>query len=157
MKLFVYKGAIMDSNEKLEIIKKHSPKSPVLKNCLWAFVGGGAICAIGEGVRLLLLSLGVSAEDAPMLVTLLFILIGSLLTALGVFDLLARKFGAGTLVPVTGFSNSITAEAVEARYEGYILGVGAKIFTVAGPVIAYSLFSGAIYGVIFFIINLFLG
>ena len=116
----------MDSNEKLEIIKRHSPKSPVLKNCLWAFVGGGAICAIGEGVRLLLLSLGVSAEDAPMLVTLLFILIGSLLTALGVFDLLARKFGAGTLVPVTGFSNSITAEAVEARYEGYILGVGAN-------------------------------
>ena len=73
------------------------------------------------------------------------------------FDILAKRLGAGTLVPVTGFSNSITAEAVEARYEGYILGVGAKIFTVAGPVIAYSLLSGAIYGVILYFVNLFLG
>jgi stage V sporulation protein AC len=147
----------MDKNTKLSLIQKHSPKSPVLKNCIWAFLGGGAICSLGEGARLLLLYFGVSEKDAPMLVTLIFIFLGSLLTALGVFDLLARRLGAGTLVPVTGFSNSITAEAVEARYEGYILGVGAKIFTVAGPVIAYSLFSGAIYGVILYFINMFLG
>ena len=147
----------MEREKKLEIIKRHSPKSPILKNCVWAFFGGGAICALGEGARLLLLYLGVLAEDAPMYVTLVFIFLGSLLTALGVFDCIAKRFGAGTLVPVTGFSNSITAEAVEARYEGYILGVGAKIFTVAGPVIAYSLFSGAIYGVILFFVNLFLG
>lgn len=147
----------MEREKKLEIIKRHSPKSPILKNCVWAFFGGGAICALGEGARLLLLYFGVSAEDAPMYVTLVFIFLGSLLTALGVFDCIAKRFGAGTLVPVTGFSNSITAEAVEARYEGYILGVGAKIFTVAGPVIAYSLFSGAIYGVILFFVNLFLG
>ena len=147
----------MDRKEKLNLIEKHSPKSPVLKNSLWAFFGGGAICALGEGVRLLLLYFGVSTEDAPMYVTLLFIFFGSLLTALGVFDCLARRFGAGTLVPVTGFSNSITSEAVEARYEGYILGVGAKIFTVAGPVIAYSLFSGALYGVILYFTNLFMG
>ena len=157
MKLFVYKGAFMDKSEKLKIIEKHSPASPVLKNCIWAFFGGGAICAMGEGIRLLLLYFGVSAEDAPMYVTLIFIFLGSLLTALGVFDCIARLFGAGTLVPVTGFSNSITAEAVEARYEGYILGVGAKIFTVAGPVIAYSLLSGAIYGVILIFVNLFAG
>ena len=147
----------MDKNTKLSLIQKHSPKSPVLKNCIWAFLGGGAICSLGEGARLLLLYFGVSEKDAPMLVTLIFIFLGSLLTALGVFDLLARRLGAGTLVPVTGFSNSITAEAVEARCEGYILGVGAKIFTVAGPVIAYSLFSGAIYGVILYFINMFLG
>lgn len=147
----------MEREKKLEIIKRHSPKSPILKNCVWAFFGGGAICALGEGARLLLLYFGVSTEDAPMYVTLVFIFLGSLLTALGVFDCIAKRFGAGTLVPVTGFSNSITAEAVEARYEGYILGVGAKIFTVAGPVIAYSLFSGAIYGVILFFVNLFLG
>ena len=147
----------MEREKKLEIIKRHSPKSPILKNCVWAFFGGGAICALGEGARLLLLYFGVSAKDAPMYVTLVFIFLGSLLTALGVFDCIAKRFGAGTLVPVTGFSNSITAEAVEARYEGYILGVGAKIFTVAGPVIAYSLFSGAIYGVILFFVNLFLG
>ena len=147
----------MDRNEKLTLIQKHSPKSPIFKNCLWAFFGGGAICALGEGVRLLLLYFGVTSEDAPMYVTLIFIFLGSLLTALGVFDRLAMRLGAGTLVPVTGFSNSITAEAVEARYEGYILGVGAKIFTVAGPVIAYSLFSGAVYGVILYFINLFVG
>ena len=147
----------MEREKKLEIIERHSPMSPILKNCVWAFFGGGAICALGEGARLLLLYFGVSAEDAPMYVTLVFIFLGSLLTALGVFDCIAKRFGAGTLVPVTGFSNSITAEAVEARYEGYILGVGAKIFTVAGPVIAYSLFSGAIYGVILFFVNLFLG
>jgi stage V sporulation protein AC len=147
----------MDKKTKLSLIQKHSPKSPVLKNCIWAFLGGGAICSLGEGARLLLLYFGVSEKDAPMLVTLIFIFLGSLLSALGVFDLLARRLGAGTLVPVTGFSNSITAEAVEARYEGYILGVGAKIFTVAGPVIAYSLFSGAIYGVILYFINMFLG
>ena len=147
----------MDRNKKLEIIKRHSPKSPVLKNSIWAFFGGGAICALGEGIRLFLILLGVGDKDAPMYVTLIFIFIGSLLTALGVFDILAKRLGAGTLVPVTGFSNSITAEAVEARYEGYILGVGAKIFTVAGPVIAYSLLSGAIYGVILYFVNLFLG
>ena len=157
MKIFVYKGWIMDKNKKLELIQKHSPPTRVVKNCVWAALGGGAICALGEGARLLLLYLGVSTEDAPMYVTMIFIFLGSLLTALGVFDVLARRFGAGTLVPVTGFANSITAEAVEARYEGYILGVGAKIFTVAGPVIAYSLFSGAVYGVILFIIKLFLG
>jgi stage V sporulation protein AC len=147
----------MDKNKKLLLIEKHSPKSPVLKNSLWAFFGGGAICALGEGLRLLLISLGVGDKDAPMYVTLIFIFIGSILTAFGVFDCIAKRFGAGTLVPVTGFSNSITAEAVEARYEGYILGVGAKIFTVAGPVIAYSLLSGAIYGVILYFVNLFLG
>ena len=147
----------MDRNKKLLLIEKHSPKSPVLKNSLWAFFGGGAICALGEGIRLFLISLGVLEKDAPMYVTLIFIFIGSLLTALGVFDILAKRLGAGTLVPVTGFSNSITAEAVEARYEGYILGVGAKIFTVAGPVIAYSLLSGAVYGVILYFVNLFMG
>lgn len=147
----------MDRNEKLNLIEKHSPKSPVLKNSLWAFFGGGAICALGEGIRIFLIFLGANEKDAPMYVTLIFIFLGSLLTALGVFDVLAKRLGAGTLVPVTGFSNSITAEAVEARYEGYILGVGAKIFTVAGPVVAYSLLSGAVYGVILYFVNLFMG
>ena len=147
----------MDRERKLSLIEKHTPKSPVLKNCLWAALGGGAICALGEGARLLFLYLGASEKDAPAFVTLLFIFLGSLLTALGVFDSLARIFGAGTLVPVTGFANAITSEAVEARCEGYILGVGAKIFTVSGPVIVYSLFSGAVYGIILFIFNLFLG
>lgn len=144
----------MDRNKKLLLIEKHSPKSPVLKNSLWAFFGGGAICALGEGIRLFLISLGVLEKDAPMYVTLIFIFIGSLLTALGVFDVLAKRLGAGTLVPVTGFSNSITAEAVEARYEGYILGVGAKIFTVAGPVILFGLFSGVVYGVIYLVVSM---
>lgn len=147
----------MDRETKLLLIKRHSPKSPVLLNFIRAFLGGGAICAVGEGVRIFLLSLGVSADDAPMIVTLIFIFLGSLLTALGVFDSLARHLGAGTLVPVCGFANAITSEAVEARCEGYVLGVGAKIFSVSGPVIVFGLFSGAIYGVILYFVNLFMG
>ena len=147
----------MDKETKLSLIKKHSPRSPVLKNSIWAFLGGGAICAMGEGMRLFLLSLGVAGEDSAMYVTLFFIFLGSLLTALGVFDSLAKHLGAGTLVPVCGFSNAICSEALEARCEGYILGVGSKIFTVSGPVIAYGLLSGAIYGIIFYFSNLLWG
>ena len=136
----------------------HAPKSPLGKDCLWAFLVGGSVCTVGQILRDVFQNLcSLDEETAGTLTSVSLILAAVVLTALGIFDNVAKHAGAGTLVPVTGFSNSITAEAVEARYEGYILGVGAKIFTVAGPVIAYSLFSGAIYGVILFFVNLFLG
>ena len=143
----------MDNEYKKLMIKKHSPKSPLLKNSLLAFFFGGAVCVIGELLKMLYLSFSVDDKTASVLVTLSLILIAALLTALGVFDKIAKRAGAGTLVPVTGFSNAVVSEALDSRSEGFILGVGSKIYTVAGPVILYGITSGAIYGVIYFIIK----
>ena len=143
----------MDNEYKKLMIKKHSPKSPLLKNSLLAFFFGGAVCVIGELLKMLYLSFSVDDKTASVLVTLSLILIAALLTALGVFDKIAKRAGAGTLVPVTGFSNAVVSEALDSKSEGFILGVGSKIYTVAGPVILYGITSGAIYGVIYFIIK----
>ena len=146
----------MKSQEKKELIKKHSPRSPLLKNSLLAFLFGGLICSIGEGL-LILFSQFLSDEKTSLtLVTISLILFGGILTAFGVFDKIARFAGAGTLVPVTGFSNAVVSEAMDAKSEGMVLGVGAKIFTVAGPVIIYGLLSGVIYGVIYYVYNAFI-
>ena len=140
------------SNEgKKEIIKKFTPKTKVLKNILLAFIFGGLISLGAELLRELYITLGASEKDALTLVGVTLILLASLLTALGLFDRIARYAGAGTLVPITGFSNSVTSQALDAKSEGLILGVGAKIFTVAGPVILYGITSGVLYGIIYFI------
>ena len=141
----------MDNDTKKELIKKHSPHSPILKNSILAFVFGGAVCTLGELLRMLFLYLGLGDKLSGTLVTASLILLAALLTALGVFDNIARHAGAGTLVPVTGFSNAVVSEAMDARGEGFILGVGAKIFTVAGPVILYGIFSGVVYGLIYYL------
>ena len=140
----------MDNKEKQRLIIKHSPSSTILKNSLLAFIFGGFICAIGQGHLLLYSNLGADKKTAGTLVTVSLIFLASVLTALGIFDKIARYAGAGTLVPVTGFSNAVTSQAMDAKSEGYILGVGSKIFTVAGPVILFGLFSGVIYGVIYY-------
>lgn len=142
---------IYDKEGKKALIKKHSPSSPVLKNCFFAFLIGGLICALGEGVRLLLLYFGVEEKSATLLVSLIFILLAASLTLLGVFDVIAKVAGAGTLVPITGFSNAITSQAIDAKSEGFILGVGAKIFTVSGPVILYGITAGVLYGAIYYL------
>jgi stage V sporulation protein AC len=140
------------SNEgKKEIIKKFTPKTKVLKNALFAFIFGGTISLGAELLRVLYITLGASEKDALTLVGVTLILLASLLTALGLFDRIARYAGAGTLVPITGFSNSVTSQALDAKSEGFILGLGAKIFTVAGPVILYGITSGVLYGIIYFI------
>lgn len=146
----------MKSQEKKELIKKHSPRSPLLKNSLLAFLFGGLITSIGEGL-LILFSKVISDEKLCLtLVTVTLIFIGAILTALGVFDKIAKFAGAGTLVPVTGFSNAVVSEAMDAKSEGMVLGVGSKIFTVAGPVIIYGLLSGVIYGVIYYVYSTFI-
>ena len=145
----------MDLNEKKELIKKHSPGSTILKNSLLAFIFGGAICLIGELILGLYINMGADEKSASTLVTVTHIFIAALLTGLGIFDKIAKHAGAGTLVPVTGFSNAVTSQAMDAKSEGIILGVGAKIFTVAGPVILFGITSGVVYGVIYFIITLF--
>ena len=136
---------------KKEIIKNFSPKTKVLKNSVFAFLAGGTLCLLAELLKHLYALLGVGEKDSLTLVGLTFIFVASLLTALGFFDNIARYAGAGTLVPITGFSNAVTSQALDAKSEGMVLGVGAKIFTVAGPVILYGISSGIIYGICYFI------
>jgi stage V sporulation protein AC len=143
----------MDKKEKEQLIKKYEIKSPLVKNLIRAFIFGGLICLMGELFKMLYIYLGIEETLAKTLTTVTLIFIASVLTGFGVFDNIARYAGAGTLVPVTGFSNAVTSEAMDSRSEGIILGVGAKIFTVAGPVILFGITSGVIYGVIYFIIN----
>ena len=147
----------MDKNEKKQLLEKHSTKSHIAKDFTMAFIFGGIICVIGELIKTWLISLGTQSENAGGLTTIIMILIASVLTGLGVFDRIARYAGAGTLVPVTGFSNSVTSQAMDAKSEGIILGVGAKIFTVAGPVILFGITSGVVYGIIYFMITSLVG
>ena len=142
--------------EKKQLIEKYSPNSPVLKNCLFAFFVGGAVCLLGEAFLTGLVSLGIKNEDALPIVTSTLILLAAILTALGIFDRIAKRAGAGTLLPVTGFSNAVVSEAMDSASEGLVLGVGAKIFTVAGPVILFGTASGVLYGIIYYLISLFL-
>ncbi len=142
----------MNISSKKELIKKYSPNSPVIKDVFFAFFVGGSICAFGEILFYLFNSLLLFDEDISSLsVTLILIFIAAVLTGFGIFDKIARYAGAGTLVPVTGFSNAVVSEAMDSSSEGLILGVGAKIFNIAGPVILFGLCSGIAYGVIYYI------
>ena len=139
---------------KKRIIKENSPRSRLGKNLVKAFFFGGSICAGGEALRQLLLSFGVEEKMAPVFVSLIIITLASTLTLFGVFDSIARHAGAGTLVPISGFSNSVTSQAIDARSEGYVLGVGAKIFSICGPVILFALASGVTYGIIYYTLTM---
>ena len=141
----------MDEEKKKQMIKEHSPHSPVIKNALFAFLIGGLICSFGELIRQLLILLKVDEDTAKLLASLSLIFLGALATALGIFDRIARRAGAGTMLPITGFSNSVVSQALDSQSEGRVLGIGAKIFTVAGPVILFGLVSGVIYGIFYYI------
>ena len=137
-------------------VKRRAARSPVLRNCAAAFWVGGSICVVGQLLLTLYRHLGVSAEVAATLVSITLVFCAALLTGIGVFDRIARYAGAGTLVPITGFANAVVSPAIDTKSEGLVLGVGAKIFTIAGPVLLYGIFSGAVYGVIYYIARLFL-
>ena len=143
------------NNDYKSLIKQHAPRSPLLKDCLFAFLFGGLICFLGELLASLLMYLSLDESTSYTTVTVFFILLASLLTVFGVFDKIARYAGAGTLLPVTGFSNAVTSAALDSKSEGLILGVGSKIFTVAGPVILYSTTAGTLYGLIYYLVRLF--
>lgn len=143
------------NTEYKKLSDKHTPSSEIWRHTLLAYVGGGAICAAGEITAQIYLSLGMNAKDAYLAVTLTFIALASAITALGLFDKISNKIYAGTLVPVTGFSNSVTSAAIDTRSEGYVSGVGSKIFTVSGPVILFAALSGTLYGFVYFLIGLF--
>ena len=146
----------MEKNKKFKSLsERFAPKSSLLKHSVSAFSVGGAICFLGQFAAELFLFLGIEEKKAYLAVTLIYIVLASIATSFGIFDRLATFAGAGTLVPVTGFSNAVTSAAIDTRSEGFIAGVGTKIFTVAGPVILYSSFAGAAYGLIYFIYTLF--
>ena len=134
----------------------HAPSSPVAKDCARAFCIGGVICATGQLLVFLYRDLlGIAEKDAGTLCSVTLIFFAALLSGLGWFEKIAKRAGGGTLVPITGFANSVVSPAIDSKSEGLILGVGAKIFTVAGPVLLYGTLAGAVWGVIYFISKLF--
>ena len=138
----------MTNAEYGEYVKKRQPKSPLGLDVLKAFAVGGAICAAGEGLLHFYQSRGLSEENAATAVSLTLIFLGALLTGLGVYDDIARFAGAGTLVPITGFANSVVAPALEFKREGLIPGTAAKMFTIAGPVIVFGVGASIVYGLL---------
>ena len=145
----------MTEREYKRIVQDLSPNSPMGKDCLWAFVIGGAICTLGQALGNLYGYFGLEKQDACTLASMTLVAFSALLTGLSVYDDIAKVAGAGTLVPITGFANSIAASAVEFKTEGFILGVGAKMFTIAGPVIVYGVSASVVYGLIYWITALF--
>ena len=137
-------------------VKRRAARSPVSKNCLLAALMGGTICAFAEAMLHLFVYLGLSKQDASSTVSVLLIFAAALLTGLGIFDKIAKHAGAGTLVPITGFANSVVSPSIDNKAEGLVLGVGSKVFAIAGPVILYAVLSGTLYGVIYYIVSLFL-
>ena len=142
-----------DSDAYRAYVKKISPRSPVLRDCCLAFLAGGTVCCIAEGFFRLYLRCGVSENDTKVLVPVTMILLSAVLTCIGVFDKIAKYAGAGTLVPITGFANAVVSPAIDNRAEGFIPGVGAKMFVIAGPVIVYGTIASAVWGVIYFFLH----
>ena len=131
-------------------VDARAPKSAVAQNCLHAFLVGGFICMFAQALKNVYTGLGMEAQNAATLCSVTLVFIAALLTGLGVFDKIAKFAGAGTLVPITGFANSVVSPAMDSHAEGAILGIGVKIFSVAGPVLLYGTVAGAIYGVIYY-------
>ena len=138
-----------------KMVKDMSPKSPIVKNCVKAFVVGGLICALGQGLINLYSSCGLDKENSATAASMTLVALSALFTGLSLYDNLAKHAGAGTLVPITGFANAVSSAAVEFKTEGFILGVGAKMFTIAGPVIVYGTVASVIYGIVYWITTLF--
>ena len=141
----------MTEKEYGKLVDEISPNSPMGKDCLNAFVVGGIICTIGQFFMNYYTKLGLGKDDAGTAASMTLVAISAILTGLSLYDNIAKHAGAGTLVPITGFANSIAAPAVEFKTEGFILGVGAKMFTIAGPVIVYGVSASVVYGLIYWI------
>ena len=147
-------GIIMTDKQYDALVREMSPKSPMGKDCINAFWIGGLICVLGQIFINWYTSLGLEKQDASTAGSMTLVVLSALLTGLSLYDNIAKFAGAGTLVPITGFANSISAPAVEFKTEGFILGVGAKMFTIAGPVIVYGVSASVVYGLIYWISTL---
>ena len=135
-----------DSENYKRYVNARAKKSPLAKDCVRAFLTGGAICAGAQGLLTLYKSWGMEKDDAAALVSVSLVFLTALLTGLGVFDNIAKWAGAGTLVPITGFANAVAAPAIDDKSEGLVMGVGAQMFTIAGPVIVYGILTSVLYG-----------
>lgn len=144
----------MTKKEYEKLAQKKSPNSPVIKNTIWAFIVGGLICVGGQAIFNYAATFGFSDRICSAITAICLIFISALLTGLKVFDNIAKFAGAGTTVPITGFANSVVSPAMEFKSEGLVLGMGAKMFTVAGPVLLYGITASVIYGIILVLFNI---
>lgn len=138
----------LGKEEYARLVKKLAPPSPVAKDCVKAFVSGGTVCALGQALLEFWKAVGLADGDAATAVSVTLIFVGALLTGLGVFDRIAKHAGAGTLVPITGFANSVAAPALEFKTEGFVAGTAVKMFTIAGPVIVFGVAASVVYGIV---------
>lgn len=136
-----------------KVARRHRPRPPLLRNALLAFLVGGTIAVIGQGVLNFFISRGLAPDKAGGPTAAVMVFLGAFLTALGVYDKIGQVGGAGSAIPITGFANSIVAAAIEFRTEGFVMGMAARMFQIAGPVIAYAVVSGVVIGVIRFLVT----
>lgn len=138
-----------------KMVDKYAPKSKCVKNCIYAFLIGGAICLIGQILCDLYVNMGLDLTQARALTSVSLVFLSALLTAFHLYDDIAKIGGAGTLVPITGFANAVVSPAIEFKSEGMVLGLGAKMFVIAGPVIVYGILASTLFGVIVFAFHLY--
>ncbi|MBC7346445.1 MAG: stage V sporulation protein AC [Clostridia bacterium] len=136
-----------------QLVNQVKPKPPVARNCLGAFLVGGAICTLGQAIVLFFMRSGLSLADAGTAAVMVMVFLGALLTGLGVYDNLAKIGGAGSIIPITGFANSIVSPALEFKREGFVFGMATRMFTVAGPVLVYGLVSAVLMGLIVWVVR----
>ena len=148
---------MINSNEEKkkynDMVEKMSPKSPILKNCIYAFISGGFICIVGQFINNIAKNYGFNNDNASLITSTILILISAILTGLGIYGKLGKYCGAGTIVPITGFANSVVSPAIEFKKEGFIFGLGAKMFIIAGPVIVYGVITSIIVGTIYYVLG----
>ena len=138
----------MSNQEYNQYVSDKAKPSSIWKDCIWAFCIGGLICVLGQALGNWYQKLGLSEEDAGTVVSCSLVFLSALLTGVGLFDNIAKRAGAGTLVPITGFANAMVSPALEFKSEGLVMGTGAKLFTVAGPVLVYGICASVVYGII---------
>ena len=144
----------MNNQQYQQLVHNTTPKSPLLKDCISAFLFGGSICCFGELLKMLFTNIGLNEDEVKLAVPVTLIVITAILTATGTFAKIAKHAGAGTAVPITGFANSVVSPALEFKAEGTITGTAAQMFSIAGPVIVFGCSSAAVYGLICFVFKL---
>lgn len=149
--MFESKVSKAEQQKYQEKFEKAKPKTPIVKNIIWAFVVGGLICVLGQFFQNYFESLGLGKKEAAGSTSIVLIFLSAFFTGLGVYDELGRRAGAGSIVPITGFANSIVAPAMEFKREGYVFGIGAKMFVIAGPVLVYGISTAVLIGFIYWL------
>jgi stage V sporulation protein AC len=141
----------ISKHEYQKLVEKKAPGSHVVRNLFAAFFTGGLICTVGQGIMMLVKSFGADKDTVAAVTSITMIFLGAFLTGINVYDEIGKFGGAGASVPITGFSNSIVSPAMEFKKEGYVMGVGAKMFLIAGPVLVYGIFASVVAGIVYFI------